>query len=460
MRSKGSKPGPVRNILRIALPLALILLAFGLVEGERRLAAFSASPCPLAATPSYDPVLVERCPLAVFDAAAVGAREVPLEHRFARGETLGSVLQELGLEPADAWSATTALAEHVDVRRVRAGQRLAVYTGEDSRPVSLRLDLDGEGRVVAEREGDGWRSSWQPFQRAVRVSSLTAELDSSLEGAIRAAGGDPRLSLRMAEVLQWDLDFHRDLRTGDRFELLFENVYLDGRYYAPGRILALSYENGGKRLEAYRFGDDENGYYDAEGRPLQKMFLRSPLRYSRVTSRFTTRRFHPVLKSYRPHYGVDYGAPVGTPVRVTAGGVVSFAGWSKGGGKMVKVNHPNGYLTAYLHLSRFAQGVSPGRRVSQGEVIAYSGNTGLSTGPHLDYRVQRNGRWIDPLSLKSVPADPIPEAQLAVFREWRDACRDSLATGAPPPQWREEGIQLAVSRDDPPEVPVASVAGR
>jgi murein DD-endopeptidase MepM/ murein hydrolase activator NlpD len=235
----------------------------------------------------------------------------------------------------------------------------------------------------------------------------------------------------MADVLQWDLDFNRDLRLGDRFELLYEEIFLDGKFYQVGSILTLTYENGGKLLEAYRFGED-NGYYDSEGRPLQKLFLRSPLRFSRITSRFTGRRFHPVLKTYRPHYGVDYGAPTGTPVRVTANGVVRFAGWDRGGGKTIKVRHPNGYLTAYLHLSRFASGIGVGRRVSQGEVIGYVGSTGLATGPHLDYRIQRDGKWINPLTLDNKPAEPIPAEQLPEFLAWRDELRVALQEGRQP----------------------------
>jgi murein DD-endopeptidase MepM/ murein hydrolase activator NlpD len=206
--------------------------------------------------------------------------------------------------------------------------------------------------------------------------------------------------------------------------VLYQEVWVDGAYDGPGTILALSYQNGGRRLEAYRYAD--RGYYDGEGRPLQKMFLRSPLPYSRITSRFSNRRFHPILKVYRPHHGIDYGAPVGTAVRVTAGGVVAFAGWDGGGGKTVKVRHPNGYLTAYLHLSRYAAGIHAGARVRQGDVIGHVGATGLATAAHLDYRVQRQGRWIDPLALVQVPAPDIPVAELADFRSLRDVLRSSL----------------------------------
>jgi murein DD-endopeptidase MepM/ murein hydrolase activator NlpD len=179
-------------------------------------------------------------------------------------------------------------------------------------------------------------------------------------------------------------------------------------------------------VSAYRLAV---GYYDAEGRPLKKMFLRAPLRFTRVTSGFSHRRFHPVLHTYRPHYGVDYGAPVGTPVMVTANGTVSFAGWDRGGGKTVKVRHPGGYTTCYLHLSRFADGIRPGKAVHQGDVIGNVGKTGLATGAHLDYRVNLNGRWINPLSLDAMPARPLAGAELASFHQSRVRLAASLAAG-------------------------------
>ena len=205
-------------------------------------------------------------------------------------------------------------------------------------------------------------------------------------------------------------------------------IYLNGEFARVGNVLALIYQNDGRRLEAYQFGED-GGHYDADGKPLRKLFLRSPLRYSRITSGFSSRRFHPVLKRYRPHYGVDYGAPRGTPVRVTGSGTVRFAGWNGGGGKTVKVRHPNGYMTAYLHLSGFASGVRPGRRVRQGDVIGYVGSTGLATGPHLDYRIQRDGSWINPLNLDNKPAEPIPPDRMAEFSAWRDRLHYAIATG-------------------------------
>ena len=197
-----------------------------------------------------------------------------------------------------------------------------------------------------------------------------------------------------------------------------------------GRILALEYQNQSVVHEAYLYGEEGvEGYYDADGRPLQKMFLRSPLPFTRVTSGFTSKRFHPVLKVYRPHYGIDLGAPRGTPVRATAHGRVAFAGRNGGAGKMVKLRHSNRFETSYLHLSRIA--VRRGQRVRQGEVIGHVGSTGLSTGPHLDYRVKQNGRYLNPLRLDNQPAEPIPQHKLSEFQDRREALRASLVGDGP-----------------------------
>jgi murein DD-endopeptidase MepM/ murein hydrolase activator NlpD len=405
-----------------------------------------AGPQPVVFRPAvpYDPARSAAPPGSPYEVS-----RIPVERDLQPGQTLIDVLSDLGFEPAEAYRAAGALADYLDVRHLKAGQPYFAYYTRDSRLAAVEWPVGEEGRALLERAVEGaddgaddvaddgsenaWVGSFVPYERRVEVRSVSGTLEDSLIGSVVKAGAPEKLVYEMAWVLQWDLDFNRDLRAGDRFRVLFEEIYLDGQYAGLGGILALAYENGGRTLEAFRFGDDDS-FYDAEGRPLEKMFLRSPLRFSRITSRFSHRRFHPILKRYRPHLGVDYGAPVGTPVRVTANGVVRFAGRNGGAGRMVKVRHPNDYLTAYLHLSRVAKGIRPGRRVSQGQVIGYVGSSGLSTGPHLDYRVQHRGRWINPLSLKSVPAEPIPEAELAEFGVWRDALLASLEHGAPLPE--------------------------
>jgi murein DD-endopeptidase MepM/ murein hydrolase activator NlpD len=440
MQSTRVKLAP--HFFRLALPLGLILLAIGLFLSTHSLEAFNKSPFPLAPAPRFN----ERITLPTEATARLGQARVPIEDQLRRGETVTEVFEKLGLRGPEAREATNALAEHVELRALKAGNRYSAFFNPDSSLASFELTLAGSGRVAMVRSEGRWATDWRPFQRSVEVRALRGELDGPLESSIRHAGGPQTLAYRMADILQWDLDFARDLQKGDRFEVLYEEVLLEGQPHDVGRLLAVVYENDGRRHEAYRYGDS-GVYYDGEGRPLKKMFLRSPLRYSRVTSNFTHRRFHPVLKIYRPHYGVDYGAPVGTPVQVTANGVVTFTGWDRGGGNVVKVRHAGGYVTAYLHLSRFAKGIRPGARVGQGDIVAYTGATGLASGPHLDYRVQRNGEWIDPLSLKGVRDEPIPTSQLASFRAWRDGVRASIARGTVPPGMKFPGddVRLAVA---------------
>lgn len=444
MQSTRVKLAP--HIFRLALPLGLILLAAGLFLSTQSLEAFNKSPYPLAPTPRFN----ERITLPTEATARLDQARVPVEDKLRRGETVTEVFEKLGLRGTDAREATNALAAHVDLRALKAGNVYSAAFNPDASLASFELTLAGSGRVAMSRQGESWATDWQPFKRSTEIRALSGEINGPLESSIRRAGGQGSLAYRMASILQWDLDFARDLQKGDRFELLYEEILLEGKPHDIGRILAVAYESDDRRHEAYHFGDS-GVYYDGEGHPLKKMFLRSPLRYSHVTSNFSHRRFHPVLKIYRPHYGVDYGAPVGTPVQVTASGVVTFTGWDRGGGNVVKVRHAGGFVTAYLHLSRFGKGIRPGTRVQQGDTIAYTGATGLASGPHLDYRVQQNGKWLDPLSLKGVRDEPIPSSQLASFRAWRDEVRASIARGSVPQglSLPGEDTRQAVTRNAP-----------
>lgn len=455
MQSKRSHLGP--NVLRWLLPLGLILVAAGLFLTTRDLDAYSRSPYPLPPTPRFSP----RVTLPNETSRWIDQARIPVEFELLRGETVVEVFSKLGLEGVELHEATDALADKVDLRRLKAGNPYSAFFNPDSTLATFEMTLAGSGRVRMVRTGDRWQSDWRPFERRIEVRSVQGALAGSLEESIREAGGPPALAYRLADVFQWDLDFTKDLRKGDRFEVLYQEVQLDGRFHEVGTVFAAVYDNQGRLHEAYRYGD-AGIYYDGEGRPMRKMFLRSPLRYSRITSVFSRRRFHPVLKEYRPHYGVDYGAPVGTPVQVTANGVVTSAGWDRGGGKVVKVQHPGGYLTAYLHLSRFASGIRRGARVRQGDIIAYTGATGLASGPHLDYRVKHHERWIDPLTLKSVRDEPISTSRMASFRAWRDELRAGLRDGTVSPDLRIPDLDVQTrfaSRDGAP-VPERATAAR
>ncbi|HSG40514.1 MAG TPA: peptidoglycan DD-metalloendopeptidase family protein [Thermoanaerobaculia bacterium] len=434
MQSKRVHLGP--NALRWFLPLGLSLMAAGLFVSTRSLEAYNSSPFPLPPTPRFSALST----LPNESSPWIAHARVPIEYKLQRGETAADMFQKLGLARGEVHQATNVLGERVNLRSLRAGNRYSAFFNPDSSLASFELTVDGSGRAQMARKGDRWQCDWQPFQRKIEVRSVRGTLAGSLEESIRKAGGPPTLAYRLADVFQWDLDFAKDLRRGDSFEVLYQEVRLDGKFHEVGTILGVVYDNQGRLLEAYRYGDT-GVYYDGEGRPMRKMFLRSPLRYSRVTSQFTHRRFHPVLKQYRPHYGVDYGAPVGTPVLVTANGTVTSAGWDRGGGNVVKVQHPGGYMTAYLHLSRFAPGIRPGARVRQGDVIAFSGATGLASGPHLDYRVKYRNQWIDPLTLKSVRDEPIPSSRMASFRAWKDELRAGMRNGQPPRGFNVPGTE-------------------
>jgi murein DD-endopeptidase MepM/ murein hydrolase activator NlpD len=331
------------------------------------------------------------------------------------GDTIESISRRMAGAGWVAWR--DALAAEIDPRQLRPGTVFDGVRNIDGSLEKLHVALDQRSELVLEQGRDGIHRTRIDREVISEVVRLEGVVESSLFGAVERAGGRPALAVGLAEIFRWDVDFLRDLRVGDSFTVLVEEQTIDGEFFRYGRIFAARFVNNGKTLDAVVYPDSDGrlGYYDLEGHPLRKMFLRSPLTFSRVTSRFSNSRFHPVLKRAMPHYGVDYGAPVGTPVHVTADGVVTLAGSNGGGGRMVRVRHANGYETNYLHLSRLGVGVRQGARVNQGQVIGFVGSSGLSTGPHLDYRVRHNGKWINPLTISSPPVKPLQGDRLERF---------------------------------------------
>lgn len=335
------------------------------------------------------------------------------------GETLAQLLGRLGVTEQELGLWLSRAAARLDLRRLPAWTPVLCHRlwGVDIQ--ELRLDL-GRQELVFTRSGADLTAALRdrPVREAVAVKG--GPIAGSLFATVDSLGEGDGLAVALAEVFAWQVDFHRDLQPGDTVKAVFVRQECEGEVLGYGPVLAAMLTNRGKEYKAFRFvHDGKAGYYDELGRPLKRQFLRSPLPYSRVTSGFSFSRRHPILGRRLPHFGVDYAAPEGTPVRATADGVVSFVGWKGGGGKTVEVRHASGYVTAYLHLSRFAPGLSAGRRVSQGEVIGYVGSTGLATGPHLDYRVTQNGRYLNPARIGSDPAPPLTGAALAAFAESR-----------------------------------------
>jgi murein DD-endopeptidase MepM/ murein hydrolase activator NlpD len=356
----------------------------------------------------------------------------PIRTLVSSGDTIESVSRRLAGDDWVEWR--DALVAEIDPKKLFPGTEfrgVCSPTGDLER-LEVIFDRRTEVHLLAVAEGIQVEKVERPLES--EVVRFEGVVESSLFGAMDTAGAGPELAVRMAQIYQWDIDFLRDLRKGDRFVVVVDRRTVDGEFYEWGTIFAARFVNGKRTLDAVVYPDDNGrlGYYDINGVPLRKQFLRSPLKFSRVTSRFSMSRFHPVLKKRMPHYGVDYGAPVGTPVLVTADGTVTLAGRNGGGGNMVTVRHTNGYETNYLHLSRFGKGVRRGARVVQGQVIGYVGSTGLSTGPHLDYRVKLNGRWINPLSISSPPVKPLSEDRLQRYLAHALAVL-TLIEGEPPP---------------------------
>jgi len=280
------------------------------------------------------------------------------------------------------------------------------------------------------RQGEELRADVLTRSLETRTAVVAGTIRSSLFGAVEAAGEDDQLALDLADVYAWDVDFNTEIQAGDSFRLAVEKQVADGAFVRYGRILAAELVRGERVLRAVRHeGGAGTGYYDPEGRPLRKAFLRSPLRFTRISSRFSRSRLHPVLHVRRAHLGVDYAAPAGTPVSAAADGVVTTAGWLGGYGRTVKVRHANGYETLYGHLSRID--VRGGQRVAQGDRIGAVGATGIATGPHLDYRMSRNGQFVDPLRQELPPAEPVPAGELAAFDEALRRAAALLPPGAP-----------------------------
>jgi murein DD-endopeptidase MepM/ murein hydrolase activator NlpD len=378
-----------------------------------------------------------------------------VEDRVPRGATLVTLLGAHGVSRAVAAAVGDAVRPLVDPRRLRAGQPYRLVLGRDGSIRRFDYEVDGERYVEVEaRDALGGPGSYaaclRPIVYETAVVARRVVIDAlrpSLVAALAGAGEGVALAVALADLLAGEVDFNSDLQPGDTLRVVFERRLRDGRPPAYGAVLAAELTNGGRRIRAFRFvgPDGRPGYYDAEGRSLRRFFLASPLPFQpRVTSRFSRRRLHPIVRVARPHLGVDYAAPLGTPVRAVADGTVVSAADNGEAGLMVHLRHPQGYESFYLHLASVAPGLRPGARVGQGQVIGRVGASGLATGPHLDYRLRRHGVFVNPLAAHRAmpPGDPLPPALRAHFAATRDrlqAALDGASLAGMPGTARAEG---------------------
>ncbi len=317
-----------------------------------------------------------------------------------------------------------------NLSHIKAGHNLSIKTEPHGEFLSLQYEIDKTHYLNVEKKEGKFIASIENIPFETKLACLTGVIEDNLIEAFNRAGEKDSLALALAEIFSWDIDFYLDLRTGDAFRLVFEKKFLSGEFVAYGDILAAEIINQGKKHQAFRFLYPDTGkadYFDEAGNSLRKEFLRSPIKYGRITSRFSFRRLHPIRQIYRPHFGVDYAAPVGTPVQATADGVIVSAGWNGASGRMIHIRHKNGYESLYLHLSRFAPGIKQGVRVAAGEVVGYVGSSGESTGPHLDYRLKYRGQYINPLAWRFQPAEPLRPEFNDAFRQEVNYLRNLLS---------------------------------
>ena len=344
--------------------------------------------------------------------------------------TIATVFDRHMIEGPEKAVLVASIGQAFDLRRIRAGQPYAIDRMLDGRVRRFEYEIDADRRLTATRGSlDGTPRFHTNIERIPRESSVVmveGAIDrdtNSLSAALNEAGERIDLALGLADVFSGEIDFNSDLQPGDHFRLLVERHSREGKLAGYGPILAAEFVNDGRQLRAVRFTPEGGpaAYYDEQGRSLKRFFLKSPLKFEpRVTSRFSSSRKHPVLGYARAHNGVDYHAAIGAPVVSVAPGVVTFAGWTNGGGRTVKVRHPNGYETEYLHLS--ALKTRQGARIGQGELVGLVGKTGLATGPHLHYGLKKAGRYVNPIleHRNMPPGDPVPATLLNVFSSERD----------------------------------------
>jgi murein DD-endopeptidase MepM/ murein hydrolase activator NlpD len=357
------------------------------------------------------------------EAERIGAQVVlPETKKLPAGENFAAALQRFGLSSLEAGEATAAAQQVFNLRQLRAGNTVIVGRSVEGelRQIDYKIDPDRMLHIVPAT--DGFSAEVQEIPSRLEVSAVSGRLEDSLFNAVEDAGESAEVAMRLAQIFGYDLDFYTDPRKGDTFRVVIEKKrYRNGETAGYGRILTAQYDNGGKKYQALLFHDDQGhaAYYTADGKSLQKAFLRSPLKFAApVTSHFSKTRFHPILKTFRPHLGTDYGAPTGTPVQTIGAGRVEFAGRKGGDGNMVKIAHSQGYETMYLHLSKVF--VHAGEHVEIGRSIGLVGMTGLATGPHLDFRISQKGQFLNFEHLSLPPSEPVSKknwAEFAVVRE-------------------------------------------
>lgn len=399
----------------LLLPALGVLTAFGIAPDT-------------AATATAPQLVREPINLPELEAQPQPEARFVTQERVLRGDTVAALFERLGIRDARALDFLRADATGRTIyRQLVPGRMLQAETGADGELLTLRYFLGASSLLEVQREGQGFRSRSRAVTEPPRIMYKSASIRSSLFAATDAAGIPDAIAMQVTRIFATDIDFHTDLRKGDRFSVAYEMIYDSGELVAAGRIVAAEFVNDGRVYQAVLFEDDEGGesYYSLDGSNRAKAFLRSPVEFSRVSSGFGG-RFHPIFRNWRAHTGVDFAAPHGTRVIASADGHIVAAGVRGGYGNTVEIRHGGGVSTLYAHLSGFAKGIRAGARVRQGEPIGYVGSTGFATGPHLHYEFKIAGIHQDPMRVALPKAEPVPARLRERFAQVAGRARETI----------------------------------
>ncbi len=364
------------------------------------------------------------------------------EVKVNQGETLSQICEELEIPSPQLFISKIKENKNFVLKegqKIRIHKTLAPISGLSA----LEFPLSSKTSQFFLWNNSEWKTFEVNKNFETRVKKFSGIVKSSLWNSAEESQMDIPLLIKLSEVFAWVIDFSREIQAGDEWRLIATEYIYKGQHMGWKDIEAAEFKRGNQLYQAFNYEDNDSkrkGYFNALGESLEKIFLKSPIKFGRITSRFNRKRFHPILQVNRPHLGIDYGAPVGTPIMAVGDGIVEFANWSGGGGRVLKIRHNSTFTTAYKHLSRFSKGISVGRKVHQGDIVAYSGSSGLSTGPHLHFEFLKNGSFVDPQSLKFPSSAPLSEEEKSRFSTVL------LKNQALLPQWPTES-SLALQKD-------------
>ena len=354
-----------------------------------------------------------------------------LNHKVSvveKNETLSEILEDYTLQHTNISEIAEESNDIFSVRKIRSGKKYhAYYSSDSSKTLKYFVYEKGFVNYVVFDLSDSINIYNGSKEITTVKKTKTAEIKTSLYDALIDSDASIELAIKMSQIYAWQIDFYR-LQPGDNFKVIYEEEYVVSQMVGVGKILGSYFYNYGKEYYAIPFVQDSiYQYFDEDGNSLRKEFLKTPLEFARISSRYSSRRFHPVLKTYRPHNGVDYAAPTGTPIRTVGDGVVVNAAYTRGNGNFVKIRHNSVYSTAYLHMSRFGKGIKRGTTVTQGQVIGYVGSTGLATGPHLHFAFYMHGSYVDPLKVEIPPSHPVKEELRREYEKQKQLVMEELS---------------------------------